>query len=187
MRAKCKRKTRGAASVEAVVALPVFIILFIGMFYLRELTGARLAADQEARRCSWEYALTNNCAAVPVGCENVVGRAHYGGLMPDMDKFVQGIGDGMGSVGASCSVKAGCSVGSKAVTKVKRVLQNFVLDYLAKAVSIRFDANKGVEIHRPGLLGGGTGVVSGRYGMGCNIAGRDQNNVADLLWDEFGP
>jgi len=182
-----RRHSSGAASVEAVVALPVFVVLFVGIFFLRDVTGARLLADQEVRRCSWQYSLQNNCSSAPRGCENVVGTGHFGDLMPKMEGLMNDLKDTMGAVGVSCSATGGCSIGGKAFKKVKRVLMNFVLDYLSQAVSKRFDANKAIEIERPGVFGGGTSVVRGKYGMACNIQVQTEDNVADLLWDEFGP
>lgn len=183
---KRRRGSRGTASVEAVIALPVFVVIFVGLFYLRDLTAARLAADQEVRRCSWQYALRENCKNVPEGCGGVVGDPHHGELMPDVEGVMNDLTNTMGSVGVSCS-SSGCSVGGKAFEKVKRVLQNFVLSYLSQAVSVRIDANKSVELARPPLFGGGVGAVNGAYGIACNIQPKTEDDVIQLLWNEFGP
>lgn len=170
-----KNQSRGVASVEAVVALPVFVILFVGMFFVRDLTSSRLAADQEVRRCSWEYALNYNCGGTPPGCGNVVGKSHYGSLTPKFDQTLNSLGD---------TTQYQNSDGFAAV---KRILQKFVSDYLAQAVTKRFEAQKTIERERPGLFGGGKSVVSGKYGLACNVPPQGQHDVLTAVWDQFKP
>lgn len=170
-----KHLSRGTASVEAVIALPVFVILFVGMFFVRDLTNSRLAADQEVRRCSWEYALNNNCEQKPIGCDNVVGDGHYGGLLPQIDTTLNNLG------------KASNTEGSDGFAAVQRILEKFVVDYLAQAVTKRFDAKKTVEQVRPALFGGGKSAISGRYGLACNVPGKKQDTVVEEVWNQFKP
>jgi hypothetical protein len=169
------RKQRGAASVEAVVALPVFVVLFIGLFFVRDMTAARLEVDQEVRRCSWQYALQTNCGDIPPGCEHVVGSSHYGSLTPDFDGAFDGIGKDSGSLG------------SKGYAAVMRIVENFIIDYLAQALTKRFDANKVTERERPNLFGGGTTRVSAEYGLACNVPAQSQQNVMTAVWNQFKP
>src|ERR1700690_2403507 len=65
------RAARGAAMVEAVVVLPVLIILFVSVFYVRNQVLARQAAESKARACAWAFSM-NNCNAVPPGCDGLV-------------------------------------------------------------------------------------------------------------------
>lgn len=66
---------RGAASVEAVVVLPVFLILFISLFYVRDQVLARQATQEQARTCAWLYS-ANNCEfdanSMPAYCDGVL-------------------------------------------------------------------------------------------------------------------
>ena len=66
-----RRASRGVATVEAVVALPVLVLLFIAVFFFRDLAGARHEAATKARSCAWLYS-ANNCTTVPAGCEGVL-------------------------------------------------------------------------------------------------------------------
>lgn len=175
MRHTCRHGKCGAASVEAVVVLPVFVILFVGMFFVRDLNATRLAADEEVRRCSWEYALANDCGYKPAGCGEVVGDAQHGPLTPDLDKLFNDFG------------KGSQSVGTKGFQAVQRILEHFVVDYLAQAVTRRFDANKSIERDRPNLFGGGKTRVSGKYGLSCNVPAQGQNSVMTTIWDQFKP
>lgn len=62
-------RERGAAMVEAVIVIPVFILLLTGATYVRALHAARAETRLAARGCAWEHALT--------GCE---GGSACGGL-----------------------------------------------------------------------------------------------------------
>jgi hypothetical protein len=169
-------RSRGTATVEAVVVLPVFVILFVGMFFVRDMTGARLAADQEVRRCSWEYALNNNCGHKPAGCDHVVGDGHYGSLLPDnLDDTLNDLGN------------ASKSKNTEGFKSVQRILEQFVTTYLAQAITKRFEAKKSVERERPGLFGGGKSVVAGKYSLACNVPAQEQKTVVEAVWNQFKP
>src|SRR6185436_2807630 len=66
---------RGAASVETVVVLPVFILIFISLFYVRDQVLTKQAAQERARTCAWLYSW-NNCEfnddVMPAECKDVV-------------------------------------------------------------------------------------------------------------------
>jgi len=53
---------RGSASVEIVVMLPLFIVLFAGVYHLHSAGSAALVAAEAARGCAWQFAVT--------GCED---------------------------------------------------------------------------------------------------------------------
>jgi hypothetical protein len=59
-RYRSRIRRRGAASAEAVVVLPIFIVLFISLFYVRDQVLAKQAAQERARTCAWLYSW-NNC------------------------------------------------------------------------------------------------------------------------------
>lgn len=176
MHLRPRHHARGTASVEAVVALPVFVILFVGMFFVRDLTGARLRADQEVRRCSWEYALNYNCETTPPGCDGVVGDAHYGSLLP------QNLDTAINSLGSESSDK-----NSEGFARVKHVLENFVTKYLAEAITKKFEAEKSIERDRPVMFGGGKSVARGKYGLACNVHPQGQDGVIETVWNQFKP
>jgi hypothetical protein len=176
MRYHSRSHARGTASVEAVVALPVFVVLFVGMFFVRDLTSARLRADQEVRRCSWEYALNNNCEHPPRGCEHVVGTGHYGSLLP------QGLDGTISDLG-----RANDGTHAKSYARVKRVIESFVAQYVAEAITKRFDAEKVIERDRPAMFGGGKSIARGKYNLACNVRPQRQDNVITSVWNQFKP
>ncbi|MGH7821626.1 MAG: hypothetical protein ACREQ9_17820 [Candidatus Binatia bacterium] len=49
------RGARGQALVENVVWLPVLVLLFLGMFYMRGIVRTKMAAIEAARYVSWEH------------------------------------------------------------------------------------------------------------------------------------
>ena len=151
------------------------------MFFVRDLTGARLRADQEVRRCSWEYALNNNCESPPPGCEGVVGKSHYGSLLPT------GIDDAIKNVGQAPNAKGSNLNSSEGLARVKHVLENFVAGFLAEALTKRFEAEKSIERERPTMFGGGKSVVRGKYNLACNVRHQGQDNVIETVWNQFKP
>jgi hypothetical protein len=170
-----KVRSRGAASVEAVVVLPVFVILFVSMFFVRDLTYAKLAADQEARRCAWLYS-ANDCSTVPIGCEGVVQGTRRGAINPDVNSA---IGD------AEKALSEGVS--GNGLGAVKQVLQNLVIDALAQAFTLSLDSQKLVEQERPRLFGGGKSQITGTYRLACNIRKQGNDDTATAVWHQFRP
>lgn len=63
---------RGSASVEIVVMLPLFIILFAGIYHLHALGVLALDNAERARGCAWQFAV-QGCEAASTGdlCEGV--------------------------------------------------------------------------------------------------------------------
>jgi Flp pilus assembly protein TadG len=54
------RRARGAAMVEALVAIPFFIVIFVSILYIGHLYGEKQRTLREAKQGAWSYAL-NNC------------------------------------------------------------------------------------------------------------------------------
>jgi hypothetical protein len=57
--------------IEAVIVLPVLILLLAGVVFLRERYLGRQHALLEARRCAWAHAM-NGCGAPPDGCATAI-------------------------------------------------------------------------------------------------------------------
>ena len=85
------RDTRGAAYTEAVIALPVFIVVFAGILALNAYYSAKLESMSEARANTWQIANGTSCASTSgcsadsgAGCidqeEAVLGDSSTGGL-----------------------------------------------------------------------------------------------------------
>jgi hypothetical protein len=164
--------TRGAASVEAVVALPVFIILFIGVIFVRDLTGAKLEADAEARRCAWQYS-SNGCTAVPPGCDHYVHTGSMGLDNPDVG-------------GALNSAKDRISNGNLQAA-ILTSLTKVVLEPLTDAFTKNLEVSMPIDRQRPRLFGGGTSRVIGKYHLACNLESKTQDDIINQAWDFLIP
>ncbi len=70
-----KRRQRGAAMVEALVAIPFFIIIFAGTMFVGSFYQEKLRTLAESKRCAWDHAL-NGCQG---GCAADTSTADPGG------------------------------------------------------------------------------------------------------------
>lgn len=159
---------------EAVVVLPVFFVLFVGVFYLGRLIAARHAVDTQARSCAWLYA-ANDCEQVPPQCEGRVRVAQQKGtwngrlfdVMEDGARQMQSAGDAKG------------------------VLAGVVGKLLGPALDAMFgkelEATESAELERPPLFGGDTTTLSRAYRLSCNVAARTPLSVAKEAWQEIRP
>lgn len=156
------RRFRGTASVEAVIVLPFFAILFITVYYVRHDLLARQTAEIHARSCAWAYS-ANNCALVPVGCENELHDVWEGEAFSEEIVTTLNLGDGL----------------------IKDAIV-FVLDPVLKAVFGKaLNAKTKTSFERPALYGGGTATAHGTYHLACNLQHKDLGDVASDVWNSI--
>jgi hypothetical protein len=60
-RAQRLRRRRGVAMVEGVVAIPFFILIFVGAMFVGGFYGKRIDAQGQARNETWKRAGIDNC------------------------------------------------------------------------------------------------------------------------------
>lgn len=60
-----RRRQRGAAMVEALVAIPFFIVIFAVTMFVGQFYQEKLRTIRESKRCAWDHAL-NGCKG---GCQ----------------------------------------------------------------------------------------------------------------------
>jgi len=161
---QARRLGRGAASVEAAIILPFFVILFISVFYLRNAILARQAAEAHARSCAWSYSM-NYCESVPAGCEDVVSPVSEGSKLADE------IGSQLG--------KASNNLFAELIGDVLSAVLEPVVD---AAFGKSLDANSQVSFPRPALYGGGNANATGTYHLACNIRDTTLTEVAENAW-----
>lgn len=147
--------------VEAVVVLPVLIILFVSVFYVRSQVLARQTAESKARACAWAYSM-NNCNAIPPGCEQLVRAVDAAG--PLNDKIEEKLSNVSGGI-------AGPLVSS--------ILRPMLDAALGRAV----DANTEISYDRPALYGGGTQSAHGGYRLACNLTPETLEQVGMDAWN----
>ena len=61
------RRRRGAAMIEAVIVLPILLLTWAGVSFMRERFLGRQQALLAARRCAWAHAVSG-CGQPPEGC-----------------------------------------------------------------------------------------------------------------------
>jgi hypothetical protein len=170
--------TRGAASVEAVIVLPLFVILFVGIFWIRDRQEAKLIADQEARRCAWTYsALGCDRNHIPEGCE-----------VRDADLQIQGdLSIPYESVSTSVSSMATNQGDLGLGNFVKNLILDNVVARLGEALTHNTEATTAIERERPDLFGGGQAMISGKYRLACNLTGHTPEALLDAAWNKLMP
>jgi hypothetical protein len=152
---------RGAASVEAVVVLPVFVIIFVSVFYIRGQVLSRQAAESKARTCAWAYSV-KNCNEIPPGCESVLQVVSGAGQVDD--KIEEKL----------AKAKAGI---------VAPVIAKILEPALKAAFGRALDARTQQFYERPALYGGGTATSSGSYHLACNLTPETPLDVAKDAWN----
>ncbi|HEY5955670.1 MAG TPA: TadE family protein [Polyangiaceae bacterium] len=167
-----RKLSRGTASVEGVVVLPVFVILFIGAMFFKSLSHGKLEADQIARSCAWQYS-NDGCADVPPDCGDVVNNDPVGLTYGDVSTAW--------SDGVTKLEHAGVS------SWIVDSLADTVLDALAKALTENLSAEKRIELERPHLFGGGITHATGKYHVACNLKSRTQKDIVDKVWSFLIP
>jgi hypothetical protein len=159
-RSEFRGSSRGAASAEAVVVLPVFIIIFASVLYVRSQVLSRQAAETKARACAWAFS-TNNCGAIPPGCEDIVRKVDgAAGVVDEIEKDLLSARGGL----------------------VGPVVAKVIEPALKCAFGSALDANTKQSYQRPSLYGGGTATASGSYHLACNLAHETLIEVANDAW-----
>lgn len=151
------RDTRGAAYTEAVIVIPVFILLWAAVIHVGGSFQAKSVASQTARRCAWAYA-NGGCDDVPEGCEGVVGGADRQFDDGDIDDVAgddgQKIRDGVQQI----SDPIDDSIGEIPVAG----------DIIHAIVGTATTATAGVPVKRPKVLGGQRQRLTTSYTVMCN-------------------
>lgn len=66
-RSVCARRRRGAAFIEAILMMSVFLIVWAGVAFMGHLQGTTMDTRAEARSCAWRIA-TSGCESIPPDC-----------------------------------------------------------------------------------------------------------------------
>lgn len=76
-----RRRREGTASVEIVVMLPFFVLLWASISYLHEAASAALTVRERVRGCAWEVAVngcTDEAASGPLCREVIIEKRERG-------------------------------------------------------------------------------------------------------------
>ena len=163
---------RGAASVEAVVALPFFVLIFISLFYLRDELLRKHQLSMTARTCAWLYS-GSNCQVIPEGCQGVLST-------PGSTSSAE-------ASKLHRTLKDAEDKASKLTDVVKNIVTSLLDNVLDAAFGQSFDAIPKGSIARPALYGGGTTSLSSQYHLPCNLAEQTPVDVVTNAWNIFRP
>jgi hypothetical protein len=165
---RARLRARGTASVEAAVALPFFVLVLSGIWFVRDRQLAIQSAENQVRSCAWQYS-ANDCSEVPKGCEGVLAP----GTAPRANTKVDDVLND-----AKSEVVAGGDS--------KGVIETVATKLLGPAIDALFgrfvEASTTRQVARPGILGGDQTVVSGRYHLACNLQPTTPAQVVNDAW-----
>lgn len=155
MRTRHRGSQRGAAMVEAVIVIPVFVVLWASLYFLGNLFASRQAAQREARSCAWLYS-ASNCQVVPAGCEAVLTKSHGTAKVPEVDDALKD--------GAAQALRGGDTKGV-----VGKIVGELVAGPLLELFTNSVDARSTREVQPPALYGVDPRLVTGSYHLACNL------------------
>jgi hypothetical protein len=164
-----RARTRGTASIEAVIVIPVFIALFIGVAYVSRVAELGQSAEMTARSCAWLYS-AQNCKGVPPGCEGYL-RARTA-VSTGGNKVDDALHGGKNSL----------PHGSSAQNFVSGVVGSLLESAIQDAFGRTLDASVPAATDQPELFGGKTVTVTGNYNLACNLAPTTLGDVAKDAW-----
>lgn len=163
---------RGTAMVEAVAILPLFIILFVGIFYLRDSLIKSQELDAQARSCAWRYS-KNACTVVPAGCE----------------EFVREGDSKLADQSAKDRIDDALSEAQRSIANdgdgeqfIKKMIGKRIGPAISKLFGKAAFAEPSESIERPALFGGGTVRIQSHYGLACNLKNATAETIANEAW-----
>jgi hypothetical protein len=175
-RGKPAGSQRGAVMAEAVIVLPVLVLVFFGVTFVHSLYAARHQAKLQARSCAWQ---TSASACKHKACDTAT------------DSEDVGFGAGQNALSSKASELtepiqgSGQSHGEDALLqdKANDTVQSEISGLIGKGV----DSNAQVSVPRPFYLGGGEAVVGASYHLPCNIEPKTPVEVIGDLWNKINP
>lgn len=168
--------------VEAVMAIPVLVLLWAGILFLHNLGTARQRAEMEARTCAWIHS-ENSCDAslLPPECKDLLSSTDdvpSDENLEVQDQVTETLNSGAETVGEMM-----------AATDERNAMETLVADILRPALKEMFARSIRTaqvrDAKRPPLLGGKSVQVKGSHHLACNLEARDPLDLAAHAWDLF--
>lgn len=163
-----RRGERGVAMVEAVIVVPVLILLWISLYYAGGLFLAQQKTEVTARSCAWLYS-ANNCDQMPAACADYLTDTTASSVPPQIDEVLEH--------GAQDALNGGDVKGI-----LGQVVGELVAAPLAAAFTSAVDAKVDQQLKQPATYGGGIKTVSGKYHLACNLRHDTPEKMADRAW-----
>jgi len=171
------RDKRGAAMVEGVIVLPVFVIVLAAIIYFHRAYATKINMNSKARSCAWSYAV-NGCQA---------SSRQEGCPISEIGGERSGIFDGFGDSIEDTEQKNRAAELAAKVKKETGALDN-VLDGANTIGLAILGLGEGIEARpsasfaRPSILGGGTRTIFGSYSVMCNEQKRSPADLANAAY-----
>ena len=171
---RSRGRQRGAAMVEAVIVIPVLVLIWASLYYLGELFATQQALEAKARSCAWLYS-TNNCQFVPAGCDEKLLTKSEGSVDDVSPKVRDALED------------SGRKVlnGGDTDDVLETVAGKLVGGPLLAAFTSSVDAKVTRDVEQPAAFGGGLKTVTGRYHLACNLATTTPGEMAEKAWESL--
>lgn len=167
-----RMRTRGTASIETVIVIPLFFILFIGVQYASHVAELGQGAEMTARSCAWLYS-AKNCTEVPPGCE---GYLSAGTTRSDTgNKVDEALKGG----------KGGLIHGGNGGKFVSGVIGSLLESAIQDTFGRHLDTSVPAFADRPELFGGKQVTIAGNYHLACNLTPTTLGNVAADAWSHL--
>lgn len=160
---KRRRCLRGTASIEALMVILVFVLLWIGVSYVGRLHHAKIASKAEARTCAWRIA-ESACRRIPPECNGVAGETSSSKGSDALEEITKGD-----------------SLGGKIADAFEEVLTNQIEGLFAD----RVEASSSEGVKRPPIVGKGVVEVRGAISLPCNTKELSVEDVAKDVWDQL--
>jgi hypothetical protein len=156
----------GAASIEAVVLLPCFLLLFFAIYGIHSRYEAKQRALANARHCAWVYSQRGCAGPLPPGCST----------RPSTPR----------ALAAKQYVESDFSTVSSGTEKPARlsgVIENQVGEPQRTLFGRYINATSRISPEVPDILGWDESDTQAKYHLACNLEPQRLSDVLSFLWD----
>ncbi len=167
------RDRRGAAMIEGVIVMPLFIAVLAAIVHLHSSYAAKLDANVQARSCAWAYSIAGctGKTSLPKGCN------------------VEGLGDGkngLRSIGSAVGMSGtpGRRAGALGTDGALAGASHVGVTLLGLREGIVAKPHRTVSV--PSILGGGKRAITGNYSVMCNEREMTSLELAKYAYCSFG-
>lgn len=177
-RKRCRRP-RGAATVEAVVALPFLLIVLVSILYVRDEYLARQAASVQSRTCAWLYS-ANGCTRTPPGCPHAKKVRPTTPIDVLLENALADAKDGARDAALSGDLS---SIGGVVADAIRGLFTGALANLFKKVAH----AEGRARLRKPGLYGGGAYWMLHTTELACNLEPKKQETVLDDVFGKIFP
>jgi len=177
----------GAASVEAVITLPVLILIFLGVVYVSKCATGQHQAEALARECAWHFSevgcSVDRMQADHPECGGLV-QAVSGDFKPRIrPDTVQEDSLGWQDIPLSFDEAYG-KAEDKFDSLLSGVLRQMVGGVISQEMTNEARAMVDFSVSRASLGGTAYDSLRVQYQLPCNLLPRTPEEIVTSLWDE---